>query len=181
MLLAKMKKLVLLLAVVLSQAAFATQQIPSGAQFDIGFSPKMNALETVLKGIEGAKQQILVASYSFTSKPIAVALLNAQKRGVRVFVVADRKENTKQYSAAQFLANQGVQVKLNGNYPIHHHKFMVIDGQHVELGSFNYSAAAADKNAENVLLLWNVKPIADTYSHEWKRLWDESEILGKAY
>lgn len=175
-----MKKLVSALAVFIIQAAFAAQPIPQGAQFDIGFSPRMGALDTVLKGIQGAKQQILVASYSFTSKPIATALLNAQRRGIKVFLVADQKENSKQYSAAQFLANQGVPVRLNGHYPIHHHKFMVIDGQHVEVGSFNFTAAA-ERNAENVLLLWNVKPIADTYSREWVRLWDESSPLAKAY
>ena len=95
-------------------------------------------------------------------------------------VVADRKANQR-YSAATFLANQGVPVRLNGNYAIHHHKFMVIDGENLETGSFNYSAAATNKNAENVLLLWHVKPLAEIYRKEWQRLWDESEPLKPAY
>jgi phosphatidylserine/phosphatidylglycerophosphate/cardiolipin synthase-like enzyme len=44
------------------------------------------------------------------------------------------------------------------------------DGQ---LGSFNYSASAVDKNAENVLLLKNVPNIAAKYAAEWERLWAE--------
>jgi phosphatidylserine/phosphatidylglycerophosphate/cardiolipin synthase-like enzyme len=34
-----------------------------------------------------------------------------------------------------------------------HDKFIVIDGETVELGSFNYTAAAEKRNAENVLVL----------------------------
>ena len=161
--------------------AFAAQDVPAGAKYEIGFSPNAGALDAVLKVINTSKSQILVAAYSFTSKPVATALLAAHNRGVKVFVVADQKDNQKQYSATTFLANQGVPVRLNGHYAIFHHKFMVSDGVNVELGSFNYSAAAADKNAENALVLWNVKPIADAYSSEWKRLWDEATPLEKAY
>lgn len=175
------KKQLILIILLISNFTFATQLIPLGAKFDIGFSPKMGALDIVLKGIEAAEKQILVASYSFTSKPIATALLNAYNNGVNVCVIADKKINFKQYSAVRFLANKGISVRLNGNYKIHHNKFMIIDNQHIEIGSFNYSSAAANKNAENVLLLWNVKPIADIYSKQWKQLWNEATPLKQNY
>lgn len=159
---------------------FASEPLPREAAYDVGFSPNGDSLKIVLAGIRAAKHSILVAAYSFTSKPIATALLEAHKQGVQVQVVADRKANQK-YSAARFLANQGVPVRLNGNYAIHHHKFMVIDDETLETGSFNYSAAAVDKNAENVLLLWHVKPLAETYRKEWQRLWNEAVPLSPAY
>jgi len=176
-----LNKLIFIILLILSHTALAAELIPQGAQFDVGFSPKNGALEIILNGIQNARKEILIASYSFTSKPIATALLNARKRGIKVLLVADQKSNIGKYSAAQFLANQDVPVRLNGNYPIHHHKFMIIDHKHLELGSFNYSAAAANKNAENALLLLNVKPIADIYAREWKRLWDEATPLLKNY
>lgn len=151
--------------------------MPVGATFEVAFSPRAGALGTVIRGIEGARHSILVAAYSFTSKPIATALLDAQQRGVKVAVVADERDNSKQYSAVTFLANNGVPVRLNGNYAIHHNKFMVIDGESVQTGSFNYSAAAVDKNAENVLLLSHVPALAQAYSGEWRRLWDEANPL----
>jgi phosphatidylserine/phosphatidylglycerophosphate/cardiolipin synthase-like enzyme len=55
-----------------------------------------------------------------------------------------------------------------------HDKFIVVDGLTVEQGSFNYTAAAETKNAENVLVLHDVA-IADEYRREWERLWAESE------
>lgn len=173
--------LVVAMLVSMSGLASAAQALPAGTSFEAGFSPSQGALDVVLKGIRTARTQILVAAYSFTSKPVATALVDAQRRGVKVFVVADQAENSKGYSATTFLANAGVPVRLNGKYSILHHKFMVIDGEHVQLGSFNYSSAAVSKNAENVLLLWHAQPIADVYSVEWKRLWDEAVPLAKAY
>jgi phosphatidylserine/phosphatidylglycerophosphate/cardiolipin synthase-like enzyme len=159
----------------------AGQQARAGKPpYEIGFSPRGEALSIILSGIEQARTSIQVAAYSFTSRPISLALLEAHKRGVQVRVVADAKSNTGKYSAVSFLANQGVPVRSNANYQIFHHKFMIFDNRHLETGSFNYSAAAAEKNAENVLLLRNAPKLAAVYAREWQRLWDESdEVKGR--
>lgn len=175
-----MKKILVLLSTI-TLSAYASTPIAPGASFDVGFSPNGNSLNLVLKGINSAKKSIHVAAYSFTSKPIAQALVAANKRGVDVKVIADQKSNSGKYSATNYLANNNIQVKLDGNYPIFHHKFMVIDGVNLETGSFNYSAAAANSNAENVLLLWNVPSIAKTYDNQWNQLWNEATILNASY
>lgn len=154
--------------------------INQGASFDVGFSPNQGSLPLVLKAINSSQKSIHVAAYSFTSKPIAEALLAAKKRGVDVEVIADEKSNSGKYSATTYLANNNVPIKLNGNYPIFHHKFMVIDGKSLETGSFNYSAAA-NKNAENVLVLWNVPQIAASYDQEWSQLWNEATLIKPNY
>ncbi|MGC3963566.1 MAG: phospholipase D family protein [Rhodocyclaceae bacterium] len=159
----------------------APHELPADAQFESGFSPHGDAQAVVLRAIESAHKQIRVAAYLFTSKPIAIALVDARRRGVDVRVVADAKENRKSFTAVRYLANEGVPVRLNGRYAIHHNKFMVIDGQTVETGSFNFTAAAAKKNAENVLVLYGVKPLAETYLREWQRLWNEAEDMPSAY
>lgn len=148
---------------------------------DIAFSPKHGGLELVLKTINSAKLSICVAAYSFTSKPISEALANAKKRGVSVKVVADEKSNKGKYTATQFLANQGVDVRLNGNYAIMHNKFIVVDKQTVETGSYNYSQAAEKKNAENVLVIWNNSEVANKYANECDRLYAEAQPLSKNY
>lgn len=148
---------------------------------EVAFSPHGEALLLILKSIDSAQKEILVAGYSFTSKPIAEALLAAHKRGVSVRVMVDAKSNTGRYTAATFLANHEVPVRRNDNYAIMHHKFMVIDGKHVQTGSFNYSAAAASRNAENVLMLWNMPELAQVYVQEWQRLWEESIPMPPAY
>ncbi len=176
-----MKKLLISSLLCISLNAFAATPINQGASFDIGFSPDQGSLPLVIEAINSSKKSIHVAAYSFTSKPIAEALLAAKNRGVDVKVIADQKSNSGKYSATTYLANNQVPVKLNGNYPIFHHKFMVIDGATLETGSFNYSAAAASKNAENVLVLWNVPQIVATYDKEWQQLWNEAQSLPAKY
>jgi len=176
-----MKKILTALLLLPCLALGAPQPLPTGATYEVAFSPRGQSLQIVLSGINGARESILVAAYPFTSKPIATALLDAHKRGVRVQIVADKKSNSGKYSAVTFLANQGVPVRLNDRYAIHHHKFMVIDGTTLETGSFNYSAGAVNKNAENVIVLRNAAPVAQAYAREWQRLWDEAYELKPAY
>jgi len=154
---------------------------PARPSFTAAFSPRGASLELTLSCIRAAERSILVAAYSFTSKPVALALAEAHRRGVAVRVVADKKGNSSRYTAVTYLANHDVPVRLNGRYAIHHHKFMVVDGRHVQTGSFNYSAAAVDKNAENVLVLWDMPELAAQYAAEWQRLWDEAEPLPASY
>lgn len=159
---------------------FAAPTPLEGASYEVGFSPSPSALKLVLKGIESAQKEVLVAAYSFTSKPIALALLKAHKRGVSVRIVVNPSK-AKTYSGSTFLANHGVSVRVNDRYAIHLHKFMVIDSVHLETGSFNYSAAAANRNAENVLMIWNAGPLAQVYAKEWVRLWNEGQDVKANY
>ena len=138
-----------------------------------GFSPG-NAEAVVVSAIGSAKKELRVAAYSFTSKPIAKALVDAKKRGVNVEVVLDKSQEGERYTASTFLVNEGVPVRINRKYAIMHNKFMVIDGDTVETGSFNYTSAAASKNAENVLVIRD-STLATTYSKEWLRLWNEAD------
>lgn len=156
----------------------------ANASVEVGFSPSIggrSALDVVLAGINGAQREILVAAYSFTSKPIAMALVDAKKRGIDVKVVADKKGNTGKYTAVTYLANNGVPVRLNGKYSIMHNKFITIDQRDVETGSFNYTSAAVKKNAENALLLKGVPELAANYVQDFNKLWSEGEDLGASY
>ena len=53
---------------------------------EVAFSPDRGATDLVVKTISEAKRPVRVAAYSFTSKPIAEALLDDEKRGIDVRV-----------------------------------------------------------------------------------------------
>ncbi|WP_240153412.1 phospholipase D-like domain-containing protein [Erwinia amylovora] len=89
--------------------------------------------------------------------------------------MADEKANNDKYTAVTFLANQGIPVRLDARYAIMHHKFMVVDGDTVQTGSFNYTASAATRNAENALLVQGSPELAKSYQDEFNHLWNESE------
>lgn len=141
---------------------------------EVGFSPAGTALPLVINTINQADKEILVAAYSFTSKPIALALAKAHKNGISVKVVADAKANQNKYTAISYLKNHAVPVRLNQQYASMHNKFMVIDGKTVQSGSFNYTSSAAIRNAENVIVVRNAPEVAVAYRSEFLRLWRES-------
>lgn len=153
--------------------AVKTQDIPLGASFEVGFSPKRNALEVVMSLVLSAKKELLVASYSFTSQEIAFALVESKNRGVDVQVVVDHLQNSDEqggYKAVDYLQSQGIPIFRSENYAAMHHKFMVADGMHVQLGSFNYTSSANLRNAETAIVFRDMPVLAEVYRTEWVRL-----------
>jgi phosphatidylserine/phosphatidylglycerophosphate/cardiolipin synthase-like enzyme len=108
-----------------------------------------------------------VQAYRFTSAPIAKVLLEAHMRGVRVEVILDQSNRTDKYSAADFLANQGVPTKIDAAHAISHNKIMLIDGETIIMGSFSFTKAAQEKNAENVLIIRD-QALAAQYTQNWQ-------------
>jgi len=151
------------------------------ATVEVAFSPDMGATDLVVKAIGEARKAIRVAAYSFTSKPIAQALLDAHKRGIDVEVVVDKSQAREKYSSAVFLADVGIPTRIDYRYAIMHSKFMIIDGANVETGSFNYTTAAETKNAENVMVIRNDPALARQYEADWEGLWNESEPFATRY
>ena len=120
-----------------------------------------------MQALGNAKRTILVQAYSFTSASIAKALLDAHTRGVQVQVILDKSQRTEKYSSADFLANQGVPTMIDANHAIAHNKVIVIDGETVVTGSFNFTKAAQEKNAENVLIIRD-PAVAAQYAQNWE-------------
>jgi phosphatidylserine/phosphatidylglycerophosphate/cardiolipin synthase-like enzyme len=56
-----------------------------------------------------------------------------------------------------------------------HSKIMIIDGEIVITGSFNFTRSAGDKNAQNLLVLGD-KILAAKYVENWKVHWEHSEF-----
>jgi phosphatidylserine/phosphatidylglycerophosphate/cardiolipin synthase-like enzyme len=170
-------------SLVLALCAFtgaARELAPASAHTEVGFSPSGSAHELIIRAIQGARQSIRVAAYSFTSKDIARALVDAHKRGVDVRAVLDDSQKSERYTGATFLANAGIPTRTSSRYAIMHNKFLVVDGKHVQTGSFNYTSAR-ERNAENVIVLWNQPTIAAAYSREGQRLWQESDDYQRRY
>ena len=162
-------------------------QVPAAGTVEVAFSPDEGSENLVLKVIESAHHDIRVLSYSFTSAPVARALLAAKKRGVDVKIVADQKNNTsedrsgKARAALSLLAEAGADVRVINAYAIHHDKVVIVDGETVELGSFNYSDAAAHRNSENVLVNWKNPQLARVYLEHFARNYRQATVYQQPY
>jgi phosphatidylserine/phosphatidylglycerophosphate/cardiolipin synthase-like enzyme len=117
------------------------------------FSPPGGATEAVLRELGRAKRRVRVQAYSFASPPIAQAVVDAKARGIEVTVILDRSQESERYTSATFLHNHGVPVFIDAEHSIAHNKVILIDADTVITGSFNFTRAAEERNAENLLIL----------------------------
>lgn len=132
------------------------------------FSPKGGCAAAIAGAIGRATQSIHVQAYSFTSAPIAAALVAAHKRGVRVQVILDKSQQTEKYSEADFLQHAGIAVFIDSAHSIAHNKVMILDGHTVITGSFNFTKSAEENNAENVLIIHQTPALAEKYLSNWQ-------------
>lgn len=166
-----------------SIAASSIERLPAAGVLEVAFSPNRGAELLVLKVIDTSRSTIHLMAYSFTSANITRSLLGAIKRGVKVYIVVDEKHNFGDSAsrharvALSTLSSAGAHVRVISAYPIHHDKVIVADGRHTQIGSFNYSAAAANRNSENVLVNWDNIPLATSYTKHFEKNWS----LGKKF
>jgi len=146
--------------------------IPQGVQ--VYFSPGGGATEAVVDALDHATNTVFVQAYSFTSAPIAQALVNAHRRGAKVQVILDHGQRTEKYSEADFLRNNAIPTLIDAQHAIAHNKIIIIDGYLVLTGSFNFTRAAEEHNAENLLVI-NDPILAQQYLANWRAHEEHSE------
>jgi phosphatidylserine/phosphatidylglycerophosphate/cardiolipin synthase-like enzyme len=170
----KLILLIIFVTLIISGQANAEVFKIAKVDYQVCFTPGGDCTEDIVGVIDKAKKQILVQAYSFTSAPIAKALVAAHKQGVDVKVILDKSQKTQKYSSSTFLINQGIPAWIDYRPAIAHNKVMIIDDKTVITGSFNFTKAAQDKNAENLIILVNAD-IAKQYSDNWHRRQAKSE------
>jgi phosphatidylserine/phosphatidylglycerophosphate/cardiolipin synthase-like enzyme len=142
--------------------------VPLTTTAHVYFSPDGGCTYAIVSALNKAKTEVLVQAYSFTSKEIAKALVDAHKRGVRTLIVLDKSNRSGRYSAADFTAHMGIPTFIDSEHAIAHNKIMIIDKETVITGSFNFTKAAEEKNAENLLILRS-KDLAKVYVENWNK------------
>jgi len=146
------------------------------------FSPQTKCSVHILREIQLAQRELLVAVYAFTSEELAQALAQAKKRGVTVLVVLDREfDVANANSKGRFFEAAKIPVRrisgLRAKTPqkeagLMHQKFAVIDRRVVFTGSYNWTYSADTLNDENLLMFRDAGPLADEYRRAFFRLWE---------
>lgn len=140
------------------------QLLVAQGTLEVAFSPNGGATEMIIRAINQARERIWVQAYSFTSAPLSRALVEAHKRGVKLVVVLDKSQRTANYSEADYFANHAVPTFIDDQHAIAHNKVMIIDGDTLITGSFNFTKAAEKSNAENVMILRGNPKLAEAYA-----------------
>uniref|UniRef100_A0A1B6KCR5 Mitochondrial cardiolipin hydrolase n=1 Tax=Graphocephala atropunctata TaxID=36148 RepID=A0A1B6KCR5_9HEMI len=129
-------------------------------------------LSRMLHFLNSADTTLDVCMYLLTVKDLGAAVLRAQKRGVKVRVIAD--EDMANGSGSQILSfhENGLLVKCRQkSTTLMHHKFVVIDNRIVMTGSLNWTMQAICGNWDN-LIITSEYMIVRQFSAEFERLWN---------
>jgi phosphatidylserine/phosphatidylglycerophosphate/cardiolipin synthase-like enzyme len=143
---------------------------PWDTSWAVYFSPNGGATDAILAAIMGAKRTILVHAYLLYSTRLTGALVRAHQRGVEVHVILDAhaQPHHPPVSAVARLVAAGIAVSLDAQHAWAHDKVMILDGEIVLTGSYNWTVAAERQNSENLLVIRDPR-LAGAYTENWRR------------
>lgn len=150
-------------SLVLVCALLALATAAHSADVQVYFSPQGGCTAAIVREINQAQSEIDFQAYTFTSSPISRALEAAEARGVKVTAILDKVNEGPDYSCAHWLVRAGIPVYTDATPPIAHSKVLIVDRATVITGSFNFTKAAEEENAENLLILKNDPKLAAAY------------------
>ena len=165
------KKQIKITILILLTIIFISQfSISSLAKTEIYFSLHDNPQKAIIKNINQAQAFINIAMYIFTDREIALPLVKARERGVKVRLYLDKDQVEYQYSQSRFLVQKGIKTRISTNNYIMHNKFAIIDNRLLLTGSYNWTASANNRNDENLLIIDDPEIIA-LYQNQFEKLW----------
>ena len=146
-----------------------------GTQLDVYFSPDDGVLNALVPLLENAKESIYFLAYSFTSNQLGDIVREKAKAGLKVAGVMDADQvRSNQGTEFDPFRQAGMDVRLDGNEGLMHHKVFIIDQKIVAFGSYNFSQSAEERNDENLIIVYN-PVIAHQFVLEFERVQSQAQ------
>ena len=103
----------------------------------------------------------------------------AQKRGVKIRIIADSRQAKGAYSAITELAREQVDIKITHGEGrgIMHNKFAIFDGKLMVTGSYNWTNNAEHYNYENAIFITDPNVIRQ-YQKDFDSMWGNAPNVG---
>ena len=150
--------------------------LPSLAKTEVYFSLSDNPQKAIIKNINQAQAFINIAMYIFTDREIALPLIRARERGVKVRLYLDQDQVDYKYSQSRFLVQKGIKTRISTNNYIMHNKFAIIDNRLLFTGSYNWTFFANNRNDENLMIIDDPK-IIEIFQNQFVNLWTNKYSL----
>ena len=146
------------------------------AKTEVYFSLSDNPQKEIIKNINQAEAFINIAMYIFTDKEIALPLVKARERGVKVRLYLDQDQVDYKYSQSCFLVQKGIKTRISTNNYIMHNKFAIIDNRILLTGSYNWTFSANNRNDENLMIIDDPE-IIEIFQNQFVNLWTNKYSL----
>lgn len=128
-------------------------------------------LRKIVSILDTTKYSMDICVFTITNDSIEEALLRAHSRGVHVRIISDDLQMKVRGCELAKLSRAGIDVKHDSNFSkFMHHKFCIVDDNLLLTGSFNWTAAAWQKNNENLIVL-SGREVVKRYQEEFDNLW----------
>ncbi|MFN8530911.1 MAG: phospholipase D-like domain-containing protein, partial [Anaerolineae bacterium] len=144
-----------------------------GTPMEVYFAPETEVLPVLVREINASQSSIRFLAFSFTVDEMADAIITRANAGVNVRGVFETTGSQTASSELTPLFCAGLPVRQDGNSFVMHEKVFVIDSSTVIVGSFNFSANAANSNDENLIIIRD-RDLATQYLMEFDRRWNEA-------
>jgi phosphatidylserine/phosphatidylglycerophosphate/cardiolipin synthase-like enzyme len=148
----------------------------NGTRLENYFSPEDGAAPRISELLEQATESIHFLAYSFTNDEFGQILIQKAGRGLQVSGVMEEEQvNSNTGTEYEPLKKSGMDVRLDGNPGLMHHKVFIIDEKVVIIGSYNFSRNAETTNDENTLIIFSPQ-IARLTMQEFQRVFDQAQL-----
>lgn len=152
------------------EPGFAIHAKVENRTLEMWFTPNPDALKKIEQLIDGAKTSIHVAMYTFTNQKLTQKLIEAKQRGVKVTIATDAQQSK---NVNKLALQQMKQAREYLGVGLFHHKFMVIDGHTMVIGSLNWTKQAFKENDDCFIII----PLTESDQTLINRVWEA--ILSK--
>jgi phosphatidylserine/phosphatidylglycerophosphate/cardiolipin synthase-like enzyme len=161
--------LTVLALVVVSTQPLQSREVPVPAtgRIDVLFSPRGGCQSRIIDEIGRAKTSVHVQACSLTNPAIALAIIDAMKRGVECEVILDKSDLEDEYSASPLLHREGVRILIDSGHTANN-RIIIIDNSTVMTGSYSLTKASEETDAENLLILKDVPDITRQYMENYQ-------------
>lgn len=142
----------------------------NGTRIEVCFAPDDGCAARVIAALQSARQSIHFLAYSFTSDDLARPIFERAQAGVQVTGVMEAGQVASN-SGTEFQNFQqaGLDVRKDRNPRNMHDKVIIIDGQIVVAGSYNFTYYGENRNDENLLIIYDPQ-IAALYQAEFDKI-----------
>lgn len=146
-----------------------------GYRLEVNFSPDDGIQDRLIQLVQDARSSIEFIAFSFTADPLADAMIERSKSGVRVRGIFDSDQVDSNIGGNyEWMHRVGLDVRRDNLPGQMHDKFIIIDNRIVATGSYNFSKNAEKRNDENMVIIHDPQT-AGLYLAEFEKIFASSE------
>ncbi|UTW66470.1 DUF1669 domain-containing protein [bacterium SCSIO 12643] len=142
------------------------------------FSPGSECKNAIIHHIQQARSNLKICLFTISDNDISSEIVDAHLRGINVQIITDDQKMYDMGSDIRLFRKRNIPIKVDCHYGHMHHKFCIIDNEHVITGSYNWTKSAEDRNYENIIINTELN-IIKAFENEFNELWMELESINK--